>query len=265
MKSYLMDQVGWSKKSSLYNNKKQKDGDVDLEEMEFRFLSDRLTGPLTILYSCLGQELANGVDITQTRDLTVHIVGANVVEMLGIIKWEYLSHRLPKIQNCRIVFIGPELDDQGETEDGECQGIGECQECNGLERFLKYEVRRLTYDKYVEEGQQQGYYTIPDVVCAFNCGFHEFANKEQDTWGPSLQYLVQHVNVPLIFTSYTLTEAHKDLKVFKDNVDAANLSFDKTKVANPFRSHRPVRDFEFDNNCDVFYSNQYLTVVRRSQ
>ena len=81
--------------------------------MEFRFLSDRLSGPLTIVHACssLIDEMANGVEMGVCRDLTVHIVGANVVEMLGIIKWEYLTHRLPALENCRIVFIGPELGD----------------------------------------------------------------------------------------------------------------------------------------------------------
>ena len=32
---------------------------------------------------------------------------------------------------------------------------------------------------------------------------------------------------------------------------------------NPYRSNRPIRDFEFDNNCDTFYSNQFMTVVRK--
>ena len=58
--------------------------EVDLDEMEFRFLSDRLSGSLTIVSACLGlDEMANGVGIGQCRDLTIHIVGANVVEMLG--------------------------------------------------------------------------------------------------------------------------------------------------------------------------------------
>ena len=32
---------------------------------------------------------------------------------------------------------------------------------------------------------------------------------------------------------------------------------------NPYRSNRAIRDFEYDNNCDTFYSNQFLTVVRK--
>lgn len=67
---------------------------VDLAEMEFRFLTDRLTGPLTIVYagSKFGR-LANGLKIQDADELVVHIVGSNIIEMLGIIKWEYIIHR----------------------------------------------------------------------------------------------------------------------------------------------------------------------------
>lgn len=110
IKSYLIDQVGWSRTSSLYpnakkNKKKSKASDdpteVDLDEMEFRFLSDGLSGPLTIVHACtsLVDQMANGVEVGACRDLTVHIVGASIAEMLGIIKWEYLTHRLPALEN----------------------------------------------------------------------------------------------------------------------------------------------------------------------
>ena len=54
-------------------------------------------------------------------------------------------------------------------------------------------------------------YVIPDVVCAFNCGFHEFSKEpKKEQWAPALPLLTRHVGVPLIFTSYTATEAQRD-------------------------------------------------------
>lgn len=67
--------------------------EVDLAEMEFRFLSERLAGPLSIVYAADKYGLANGVKIDEINELSVHIVGSNVMEMLGIIKWEYIAHR----------------------------------------------------------------------------------------------------------------------------------------------------------------------------
>ncbi len=34
---------------------------------------------------------------------------------------------------------------------------------------------------------------------------------------------------------------------------------------NPYRSHRPIRDFEFNDNNDCFFNNNYYSVVRLRQ
>ena len=43
-------------------------------------------------------ELSNGRHVKDQERLLVHVVGADFSEMLGIIKWEYIMHRLP---NCK--------------------------------------------------------------------------------------------------------------------------------------------------------------------
>ena len=100
--------------------------------------------------------------------------------------------------------------------------------------------------------------------------------QDNDTWTESLPYLIRNNDVPLVFTSYTKTEAAKDLGAFQSAIQKheqqrGNKSIAKTdqiKIEvemqlNPFRSNRSIRDFEFDNNCDTFYSNQFITVVRK--
>ena len=64
-----------------------KPNEVDLPEMEFRFLSDRLSSPLSLLFAGSKYGL-NNKRIETVRELNIHIVGSNVMEMLGIIKWE---------------------------------------------------------------------------------------------------------------------------------------------------------------------------------
>lgn len=230
--------------------KMQKSTDVDLAEMEFRFLSDRLSGPLTILH-CL-KEFSS----TENTDLKIHIVGSNVIEMLGIIKWEYLLHRLPKLNTLHLVFIGLELD--MEENDGENEDIQPCEKCCEKGRKVIYDIRRMSYEKYCQKCPN---YQIPDLVAAFNCGFHEFEKEpEKDTWKPALPFLTQHGKIPLIFTSYTLTEAQKDYDLIQ-KCSNHDLEIHACKLQNPFRSYRSIRDFEFDNDCDVFYANQYFSVV----
>ena len=94
------------KKHLKFNTCEKVCSDVDPAEMEFRFLSDRLTGPLTILHGANKYGLADGKSVQKAKDLCIHIVGSNVIEMLGIIKWEYIVHRLPNLVNLHLVFIG---------------------------------------------------------------------------------------------------------------------------------------------------------------
>lgn len=87
---------------------------------------------------------------SDSSDLIFHIVGANVMEMLGIIKWEYVMHRLPKCQTLRCVFIGPELENE---ENGTCDGIQECPDCSDQGRKMFYEMRCMTYKQYKKDSE----------------------------------------------------------------------------------------------------------------
>ena len=120
---------------------------VDLREMEQRFLSDRLTGPLTLLYAAQLCKLAKNASMGKARELVIHIAGSNTVEMLGIIKWEYLAHRLPNLESLRLVFIGPELADHEEEDglvsaiaNGDGNPLGVCGDCADQGRAIHYEV-----------------------------------------------------------------------------------------------------------------------------
>jgi len=58
--------------------------DDGLTLMERKFLSDRVSGPLTILHAMQKFGLAGGALVKDKCELTVHVVGANITEMLGI-------------------------------------------------------------------------------------------------------------------------------------------------------------------------------------
>ena len=55
--------------------------------------------------------------------LTVHIVGADFYDILGIIKWEYLAHRMPALKNLSIIFVGPALDQENDGS----ESVGQCE------------------------------------------------------------------------------------------------------------------------------------------
>ena len=54
------------------------------EELEYSFLTCQLSGPLTLLHA-LHQHRPQ---LAERESLTVHVVGASVYEMMGLIKWE---------------------------------------------------------------------------------------------------------------------------------------------------------------------------------
>jgi splicing suppressor protein 51 len=111
--------------------------EVNVEEMEFRFLTNSLSHPLTLLHGFL-----TGSGDSKKDNLVFHVAGSDVIEMLGIIKWEYILHRLPSVKSLRVIFVGLQLT---EEEDGECSDIGECQGCSEAGRTMKYEIRKKTY------------------------------------------------------------------------------------------------------------------------
>ena len=209
------------------------------------------SGPLTLLQqaSRLLPDLP-----TRTR-LTVHIVGAGIYEMMGLIKWEYLAHRLPALKRLELVFVGPELEDEaGEAVVPQC---GDCQEAG---RTLQYYTQPTTYQQFRQEKRD-----MPDLVLVQNCGFSEFSEGEEgweEGWAGLRSVLLPAS--PLIFTSYTQSEAEADL--------ARLLSVAQQEVEvvircqeNPMRSHRPIRNWECDHDRDVFYSNQYISVVKLAE
>jgi len=228
-------------------------GSILREETEWVFLTNQLSGPLTLLDT--GSRFVS--DFGTRESLTIHVVGAGIVEMMGVIKWEYLAHRLPKIRNLIYVFVGPELEAESEDE----PVVPVCGDCITKGTTLEYRVHCGTYSTY----QQTDSFSPPDLVFVQNCGFSEYeARLDSEGWTngwAGLGSLLQNGS-PLVFTSYTLGEAKQDLtrllETVKDEVEVLVRC-----ESNPMRSHRPIRDWERDQDRDVFYSNQYLSVVLR--
>merc|ERR1711874_621568 len=201
--------------------------------------------------------LAEGLKLSDARSLTVHIVGASLYEVMGIIKWEYLAHRIPHLTQLVLIFIGPEL----QEEDESIPTVPPCSACldKGIEIF--YNTFNVRYDEY----RRGSDFRDPDMVLVQNCGFAEFDDDcdepgWEDGWR-GLEGLVQLTGAPLIITSYTLGEAEKDLdmllKYTKEDLDVLVRC-----RQNDMRSRWPIRDWELDQDNDLFYANQYYSVVR---
>ena len=102
------------------------------------------------------------------------------------------------------------------------------------------------------------------MVLIQNCGFHEYdvESKEwKEGWAGLSDLLHSDSRAPVIFTSYTKGEAEADMSRFLEHCDNDVDILVKCQL-NTMRSHRPIRDWEMDDDKDVFYSNQYVSVVR---
>eukprot|EP00088_Acartia_fossae_P003510 TRINITY_DN11477_c0_g3_i2.p1 TRINITY_DN11477_c0_g3~~TRINITY_DN11477_c0_g3_i2.p1 ORF type:complete len:208 (-),score=41.67 TRINITY_DN11477_c0_g3_i2:43-600(-) len=182
--------------------------------------------------------------------------------MLGIIKWEYLLHRLPDVESLEFDFVGPDLeeDEDGDELDGQEPSLPPCQDCTDRNRRVRYGVHSTRYTNF----KRRNKFVEPDVVLVQNAGFSEYDDTKDavgwvEGWS-DLPQLVPKAESLLIFTSYTSSEARKDLQRLQKYCDVKVL----VSELNPMRSHRPCRDWERDGNKDVFYSNHYYTVVQQN-
>ena len=81
-------------------------------------------------------------------------------------------------------------------------------------------------------------------------------------WDQGISYLMPSNKAPVIFTSYTKSESENDLHRFLEHCGSEDVELLIECQQNTMRSYRPIRDWEMDNDQDVFYSNQYINVVK---
>ncbi|XP_068202474.1 putative protein MSS51 homolog, mitochondrial [Palaemon carinicauda] len=251
-------------------------------------MSEKLSDPVTLLYALeqfyIGK---NKEKICNMTELNVHVVGADGYrETLGLAHWEFFLHRLPSLKKLNTLHIGPEaipgtsdtFNNQHVFRDGK---VALCKKCEKSGKDFKYEFFNMYYHEYVTSE----HYCKPDVIIAYNCGFHAFLGMSKDTWPRSIRIMTSDPTVPLIFTSYSKWESERDRRTVlgnkyaslesetileKLNVDSIEKKlkhFQLQEVVtlpphlNPFRGLRPIRDFSRDDDCDMFYNNHYITAV----
>ncbi|KAF2357726.1 Zinc finger MYND-type, partial [Trinorchestia longiramus] len=255
---------------TLLNPQLQRDSTAPLDAKAVTMITERLSYPLSLLYAL--QNISLGPENTVLHEITelkLHVVGAkSFSELLGIIRWEYMAHRLPRLGQLRIVFIGPELfsDDQSggdivpENHILDDSGMTMCEACQAKPRTIVYEMANMCYHDFVESS----HYSRPDLLIAYNCGFHEHTQTETNRrWEPTLPLLVAARAVPLVFTSYTAEEAQQDLVALQA---VAPVELLLSPHRNPYSSLRPYREHETETQDvePLYFWNQFITCVRRA-
>lgn len=205
--------------------------------------SEYLSRPLSLLYSL------EKLQFTPNSDLTVHIIGANIIEASSIKVWEVLIHWVPFLENLKIVLVGPELANRPKEERVEI-----CDYCQTKKLSLTVSMNNILYNDYLLAEN----FVKPDFVIGFNLGLHECEEIEspENTWRSSLIGL-KGLDCPVILTSFTEVEAEQEHQRLCDNL-GSNVKF-VFQERNPFSSLRPYRDFESEG---VYFANQFVTVYK---
>lgn len=169
---------------------------------------------------------------------TLYIVGASDAE--GSADWEAITdllHSFTPIKpgGVKYILVGPEMWDNI--------------------NYKNSDIYKDYYHNVADRIEEK-----PDLVVAFNCGFHEF-EQEHNTWSKTISLLLSHAESPIVFTSYTKRECDEDLDCARNC--GAHLEVLVPPQENLYRSFRPMRDW-WDYSNPVYYSNNYMCIVRGS-
>ncbi|XP_050321837.1 uncharacterized protein LOC126754031 [Bactrocera neohumeralis] len=225
-------------------------------------------------FSCIGTILFAlqfiDVDTVNAKKFIIFILGATVEQDFWFLqihtKWFFLQY--PNFTRLELYFIGPDV-------------LGAAKrECTfnykGADRTVLYVSHRMLFQDFAKTNSIK-----PSIICIFNCGFSEHApetieeQKEQsllgvpgdscaskDTWSGGILQLIKSHNTPIIFTSLTRVEADLDFCAVKrvalrNGIETRIERIFDVKV-NPYRDIRPLRNWQRENDDDIFYRNGYV-------
>ncbi|XP_008480439.1 uncharacterized protein LOC103517882 [Diaphorina citri] len=223
-----------------------KETDSDLESA---FLSELATSPLSVLRSL---KLVFGSFKNVPGKLCIHVIGAeNDFELSAIEKWEiFLAHYL-SCSEIILVFIGPELFQEGSTHFTSCE---ECEVWN--KRIIMKFHGNVLYHDYVQGPD----FVKPDLICSFNPGIYRSTGFNQtDTWEETIIQILRQ-DVPVLITAYTEIEILKDVERIEKT---AKLHFLQTPSLNEFSSLKPFLSFVNDEVSPIIFKNHFYTVFKK--
>ncbi|XP_024873306.1 uncharacterized protein LOC112455544 [Temnothorax curvispinosus] len=201
--------------------------------------SQYLTRPLTLLYA---MRLLNYVP--KGKDLVIHVVGANYIEVVTLLTWRVLLHLSETVMSFVIIMIGPDLKKIAPSRT--------CDKCKSLgNKSVIFEYHDVLYENYVCKPS----FVKPDLIVGFNLSIeeHEFDSSKK-IWASSI-HAVAKQNCPFILTFFTL-------RYFEEGTKKMNTILGKEvdylySGKNPFASFRPHRILGPER---VYYHNQYVVI-----
>ncbi|XP_011182083.2 uncharacterized protein LOC105212032 [Zeugodacus cucurbitae] len=226
-------------------------------------------------FSCMGTILFSlefiDVGAIKGTKFVIFILGATVEQDLWFrqvhTNWFFLQY--PQFTRLELYFIGPDVLGAAKRE--------VTYQYLGSDRTVFYESYRMLFQEFTRINR-----TKPKLIVVFNCGFSEHApatieeQREQserlgipgdscaskDTWSGGISQIIQTYDLPIIFTSLTRVEADLDFGAIKRIASMDRLETHITRLfdvkVNPYRDIRPLRNWQRENDDDIFYRNGYI-------
>jgi hypothetical protein len=171
-------------------------------------------------------DLCHKLDLVPTKSLHIHFVGAEKLEFGNQSQLDIIHLYEPFFQECRrlsveelhLTFIGPSILPSSSTQASSFVFDG-C--LNVMVEYIDEVYHNFMDSPKVEK---------PDLIIMFNAGIWGYSS-----WKPSIWYCLfgehlQTLNIPVCFTSYTLSEAEEDFDTVTDifNENSSGVAIGKT-------------------------------------
>ncbi|KAG5643863.1 hypothetical protein DXG03_009547 [Asterophora parasitica] len=173
-----------------------------------RSASVGLSMPMTILWAL--EHLNDDESWTRKNTLTIHLLGAYEIEVMNAQTFEEILHRLPDVNNLKLVLCGPEL--VNITSARERNQEINMETCPNCSRDRRKRVHQLFPQPYHDMARGQGNkFVKPDLAIAFNSGSSQQA---VESWKETIAFLSKN-EIPTVFTAYNREEAEVEAQLLK--------------------------------------------------
>jgi splicing suppressor protein 51 len=215
---------------------------MKMVSMFFLVATDTMTIPLTIL-AALEDTIE---DLSIRKKLEIHLVGATGREAQQLVLFEEFLHLLPKLENFKVVLVGPHsIYGDGDPDREivmEC-----CPACTARGRKRIVSMRQKLYHDYAQTAR----YQKPDLAVLFHSGRSQ---EEEESWLPTTAFLVDSGTVTLC-TTYNKREATEEV----EELDQLGVKFIKRPEVNKWRSLVPIPEFmEVEDNYSHMNNYRYI-------
>ncbi|XP_025163851.1 uncharacterized protein LOC112590713 [Harpegnathos saltator] len=208
---------------------------TDYQDLQ-QFYSDYLSGPLTLYYGIMNQDL-------YINDLhcVVHIIVANVLDAHYVLLWEIMLHLCSRrMKHLKVILIGSKI------QNGERRNVEICYECNRRKRQFEFESYRMVFRDYANLILSSH---PPNVIIAFEADISKW-DLQTD-----IILKLKKQSCPFIVTTASRSKCERNIRILRE---VLRLQVDLTPTENKFSSLKAYRNFEED---DVLYRNKFLFVI----